>query len=311
MEINDEMLSRAAGCLAGEFCGDAYGAQYEFNTNGEEVSRLIDENHGGMNASKVWHTPAGQVTDDSEMAIALAESIISEHGYSAEAALKNYISWKDTKPHDIGGTVKDALDSCAKERNPFSESNGSLMRVAPLGIYCAASGADAVKLGAEDAAITHIKEVCLAANSAYTNTIAYAVRNGGTPEEICGVMLKSTDNKKILETIKAGMDKMPGMEMREHIGHVILALQIAVYQLTHAKDTREAIIEASRIGGDTDTNAAIAGALVGAVRGFDSLPAEWIKTVQECDTTKGRHPRELYQNKIRDIKALARDLLTA
>ena len=64
------------------------------------------------------------------------------------------------------------------------------------------------------------------------------------------------------------------------------------------------------MGGDTDTNCAIAGALAGAYFGYDSFPSDWIITINKCDTTKGKYPRERYQDAARDIPGLANKLLS-
>ena len=80
----------------------------------------------------LWNILAGQPTDDSEMALALARSILERGRFEGEAALEAYREWLRSSPFDVGGTVGAALRD---HPNPGSQANGSLMRAAPLGIH--------------------------------------------------------------------------------------------------------------------------------------------------------------------------------
>ena len=105
----ERKFDRAAGCLAGQFCGDAYGAQYEFMGKAKIASLMRDNGTDMMGASKVWHTEPGQITDDSEMAVSLARSMIDGGGYKASAATKYYLEWSNSEPFDIGATCLNGL----------------------------------------------------------------------------------------------------------------------------------------------------------------------------------------------------------
>ncbi len=78
-------------------------------------------------------------------------------------------------------------------------------------------------------------------------------------------------------------------------GWVIIALQNALWQLLHAANLEEGVVDTVMRGGDTDTNAAIAGALLGAVYGRDAIPEQWISKLLNCRPQAGqphvRHPR--------------------
>ncbi|MDO5115295.1 MAG: ADP-ribosylglycohydrolase family protein [Synergistaceae bacterium] len=310
--ISDAVLDRAAGCLAGQFCGDAFGAQYEFMSP-EQISEVMNGDCS-MRPSSVWGTAAGQITDDSEMAVVLAKSLIEGFGYSALLTVNGYIDWLNSRPFDIGGTVHKALSSRGLNKNVQSKANGALMRVSPIGVCYAHDYVTAGNVAIMDAELTHPNNVCRMANMALARGIAYAIKTGGAPEAICGHMMDChtagmCDEPDVLDAIKNGMVSPPDSTMLQHSGYVLLALQNAVYRLTHADSASSAIIDTVRMGGDTDTNAAIAGALVGAYRGFASFPTPWIKAVQECDTAAGLHPRREYQDWARDIVGLAKKLL--
>jgi ADP-ribosyl-[dinitrogen reductase] hydrolase len=84
-----------------------------------------------------WNLIAGQPTDDSEMALALAQSIVAEAGFNAKAVSAAYVSWRQSGPFDIGGTTASGIAALAVGRaaTSDSQSNGALIRVSPLGIY--------------------------------------------------------------------------------------------------------------------------------------------------------------------------------
>lgn len=306
------VLDKACGCLAGQFCGDAFGAQFEF-MSGPRVAEVTAADDA-MKASGVWNTAAGQITDDSELALALIRSLKSSPEYNEKAAMREYVVWYQSHPFDIGGTTSQALSSSGKRKNAESQANGAMMRVSPLAVRYYRDPTQAGAMAFADAGLTHPSIICRQANQAFARGIAFAIKNDTSPEDICAVMLgdgtPETDYEaSVKAAISDGMEKRPEGEMAQHTGFVLLALQNAVYQLTHANGVYEAIIDSVKQGGDTDTTAAIAGALVGARSGMSGIPQQWLDTVQGCDTTAGSHPRQQYQEMIRSISGLAESLL--
>ena len=304
-------FNRAAGALAGQFVGDAFGAQYEFSAPMGHVSDKII-------GSPAFGTAPGQITDDGELAIELILSMLSRSGkpkvYQTSDAEANYKRWYKSKPFDMGRTTSMALCENSPQPDKKSQANGALMRISPLGVYASAQEhwesywylSDA----RSDAAITHPNAACTACNQVFTRALVYAIRTGDKKDAFmeaksCALKigLASAVCDKIATADSAGTKDMDGVR-----GWVVFALINALHQMMTADSVKEAIINTVKLGGDTDTNAAIAGALAGAIHGFDSFPKDWIKTVQECDTTKGCQPRS-YQNAIRDIKGLTARLI--
>ena len=121
------LLARAQGCLFGQLAGDSLGALVEFAT-AEEVARRYPDGPRLLEDGGTWGILAGQPTDDSEMALALARSILANGGYDPEAALRAYREWQASQPFDMGNTVRAAL---AGRPDPDSQANGSLMRASP------------------------------------------------------------------------------------------------------------------------------------------------------------------------------------
>ena len=292
---NSGVLSRAQGCLLGQLIGDSLGSLVEFQSPGEILFNypegVLDMADGGT-----WDTLAGQPTDDSEMALLLARSLVSHGTFDKKAAEKAYVFWLESNPFDIGNTI---LSGLTGRRSPDSQANGAMMRISPLGIFGANYGLDQVAEWArQDAAITHIHRVCQEANALFAMAIAHAVRTGISADslyrEIAGWAEEMGIDDRLKEAITAAADSPPENFMRFQ-GWVLIAFRNALWQLLNAETVEEGIVDTIMRGGDTDTNAAICGALLGAVYGREAIPERWIETIQNCRPRAGtpgvRKPR--------------------
>jgi len=292
-----DRLSRAQGCLLGQLAGDALGSAVEFQSAAEiarqhpwGVTRLTD---GGT-----WNLIAGQPTDDSEMALALARSLVRERGFDAKAVGAAYVAWRHSGPFDIGHTTASGIAALAAGRaaQSDSQSNGALMRVSPLGTLAAGNPARAAHLAAEDAALTHPHPVCRAASAAYAAAIAQGIAGAG-PEEVWARAHAHAGAGPGAEAVRARLlaarhDEPP--EFQSEMGWVLTALQNAFFWLMQGKPLADALPATVARGGDTDPNAAICGALLGAVQGRDSVPLQWRNAVLTCRPVPQpgiRHPR--------------------
>jgi ADP-ribosylglycohydrolase len=277
-------LSRAQGCLLGQVAGDNLGALVEFQDPSAigrafpdgGPSRLVD---GGR-----WSILAGQPTDDSEMALAVARSILDAGRFDAGSALAAYRRWMDSGPFDAGRTVSGALRG-----RPVagSQANGALMRASPLGILAhAMAPPEAAALARADAALTHVDPACGDASAAFVIAVAHAVRAGDGAEAAWRAARSwaasgSGAEALVVDALEASRHEPPvchGPQM----GWVRIALQNAFFELLHAPSLEEGVVRTVRRGGDTDTNAAIAGALLGAVHGRAAVPAQWRSMVLSC-----------------------------
>jgi ADP-ribosyl-[dinitrogen reductase] hydrolase len=286
--VDAGMLSRAQGCLLGQMAGDALGSLVEFQTPRqirrkypEGVRRLID---GGT-----WNTIAGQPTDDTEMALMLARSLTKEGSYRREAALAAYKYWLNSDPFDMGGTIFNALTG---RHNHESQANGALMRISPLGIFGAKHSPDQVAEWAQqDAALTHPHPVCRQINALFAMAIGRSIRSGKSPKELYRDILKWAKDLKvdapIMNIIRNASDNPPE-DYVHHQGWVLIAFHNALYQLLHAEDLEAGVVDTVMRGGDTDTNAAICGALLGSVYGRNAIPRQWLQRVLTCRPLVGQ-----------------------
>ncbi len=284
---NSGVLSRAQGCLLGQLIGDSLGSLVEFQTP-ERIRRRYPEGVREMADGGTFNTIAGQPTDDSEMALLLARSIVSQGEFNKEEVRKAYVFWLNSGPFDCGFTIRSALSG---RPVPDSQANGAMMRVSPLGIFGANYTLNQVAEWArQDAAITHIHRVCQEANALFAMAIAYVVRTGCSARDLYGettAWAKEMEvNHSLKETIAAAADSPPD-DFTHKEGWVLIAFRNALWQLLHAESVEEGIVDTIMQGGDTDTNAAICGALLGAVYGREAIPERWIETIQNCRPRAG------------------------
>jgi ADP-ribosyl-[dinitrogen reductase] hydrolase len=270
-------VDRAVGCLLGQVIGDSLGSLVEFQ-GPEAIRRQYPAGVRELRDGGVWNTLAGQPTDDSELA--LARTLAESGGHDLEAVAAAYGSWRASAPFDIGSTTSRALTAAmraasdkagaaARAANPDSQANGSLMRVAPLGIW-AASPETAAAHAAADARLNHPHPVCMAACAAYAAAIAAGIQGGSreamlrAAEAAAG---QGDDGGAVLGALQAAVAGRRPADYVRQMGWVLIALQNAFYHLAHADTAEEALVETVGAGGDTDTNAAIAGALLGVALG--------------------------------------------
>ena len=324
--FDPKILDRARGCLLGQFIGDAFGSQVEFMTANMIKQKypfgLTKMANGGRHNSL-----AGQATDDSEMCLCLIDACLKSKTYNPIQTLQNYVHWLNTGPTDIGTTTLGALEEAReilikhdnrkdvmsfiknKPESP-SQANGALMRISPLAIFGSNYDTDTlVKWAIEDAHLTHVNKVCYDANAVYVIALQAAI-NTGDPQLAYNKSVKwAIDNKcskSILDTIIKAETDLPN-EYYKQMGWVLIALQNAFHYLCNPVSFEEVIIKTSQVGGDTDTNACIAGALIGAVQGASTFPTEWIYTVLNCKPDRSNpickkpRPKEFWANNLLDM----------
>jgi ADP-ribosylglycohydrolase len=277
-----DRLARAQGCLLGQLAGDSLGGLVEFCTPESIASRYP----GGVREladGGTWGTIAGQPTDDSEMALALGRSLVAESTYDREKVRAAYIDWYYSNPFDCGATVMGGLTG---EPNSLSQANGAMMRISPLGVFCATHSLEEVARWAqEDAAITHPNEVCVQANALFAMAIACAISSGIGALELYSKVKTWAEELPASEPLRriiAQAQDAPPLHYVSQQGWVLVAFQNALWQLLHASSLEEGVVDTVMRGGDTDTNAAITGALLGSVYGRDAVPAQWVEALLNC-----------------------------
>lgn len=306
------MLSRAQGCWFGQLAGDALGSLVEFRRP-DDIGRSYPAGVRELVDGGTFDTLPGQPTDDSEMALALARSLLEVGDFDAEHVLGRYVDWLESRPFDLGNTVgaatragsqarkqgrpmMAAVRSAASER---SQANGALMRLAPLGIFGAVLPVERLARHArEDARLTHPARACQDANVVFACSMAHAIAMGVSPEAVYAFacsLAEEMDADSVVRGALADAQVGPPDDFMHQMGWLRLALHNAFHQLLHASSLEEALVDTVGRGGDTDTNAAIAGALLGATHGRAAVPMRWQMAVLSAhalpDRADVRRPR--------------------
>ena len=272
------ILARAQGSLLGQLAGDALGGQVEFSS-----ARAIRERYPAgvraMDDGGYWNTIAGQPTDDSELALMLGRTLVRDGGLSPDRVRRSYWGWLESGPFDVGITTEVGLTELP---NVESQANGALMRVSPLGFFgWRLPPAAHAALARQDAEITHPTPVCRDASAAFCVALAHAIRTGeGAPAAHAAALTwarEAAADPDVIATLEAA--SIPPADFQRQSGWVRTALQNAFYQALAARSLEEGVVATVMAGGDTDTNAAIAGALLGAVYGRGAVPAAWRSAV--------------------------------
>jgi len=300
------MKARARGCLVGQLVGDALGSLVEFQT-AHQIARSYPDGVRELRDGGTWNTIAGQPTDDGEMALSLARSLVEQDAFELEHVAQQYASWLASEPFDRGNTISRALvaglaamragesvaDACRSAANVDSQANGALMRISPLAIFGAAN-ADLASWARADAELTHPHPVCLDANEVFVVAIAAALE-GAEPTEVYRVAAERAAATSVRGTLEAGRREPPEGSDGSKAGWVLIALQGAFFELLHAPSFEDALLATIARGGDTDTTAAITGALYGAAVGVDAIPQRYRDTLTACEPRSGdprvRRPR--------------------
>jgi ADP-ribosyl-[dinitrogen reductase] hydrolase len=184
---SEAALDRAVGCLLGQVAGDSLGSLVEFRTP-DDIARQYPDGVRDLADGGTWKTIAGQPTDDSELALDLARTLAGRKTWSSQAVAAAYGGWYASRPFDIGSTTAQSLSAAASARSKkaeaaqaaadrASQSNGALMRCAPIGIW-ARDAAEAAAAARADAALSHPHPVCQAASAAFVAAITTAVGGG-------------------------------------------------------------------------------------------------------------------------------------
>jgi ADP-ribosyl-[dinitrogen reductase] hydrolase len=303
-------LSRARGCLLGQVSGDALGGPVE-GLDAATIARAYPEDGPLLlSGGGVSDTIPGQPTDDSELALLLSRAVVRAQGYDEEEAARHYAWWHRTAPFAEGNTTRAALEPAmrvpegriaaairdAAERIQ-GQSNGALMRASPLGILAwRMPPGQAAEIAARDASLTHASPVCRAANAAFVVAVAAAVRTGDSRKAYGEALAWCRENgpPEVTEAIRKA-ETAPPEDFMSRPGQVLIALRNAFHHLLRSSPVEYGIVETVRRGGDADTNAAVCGALLGAVQGAGAVPVPWRLAILSCRPIDGlpgvRRPR--------------------
>ncbi|MBP2634801.1 MAG: ADP-ribosylation/Crystallin [Firmicutes bacterium] len=285
---------RYRGALLGLAIGDALGMPVEFKEPGSfpPVTTLIG---GGRHNLK-----PGYWTDDTAMALCLADSLLSCQGYDATDQIACYLRWYQDgylsstgQCFDIGNTVRTALESYSKTNQPYSGSthprsagNGSIMRLAPVVLAFALNPGLAINLAADSSRTTHgateaINSCC------YLAALLIGALQGQPKEALISPHYSplpagwQTPLTPKLAAIAAGSYQKKNPPEIRGTGYVVDSLEAALWAFYHSNNFAEGALLAVNLGEDADTTGAVYGQLAGAYYGVSDIPGDWLRVLQQ------------------------------
>ncbi len=272
----DRIKRRAIGAFVGLAVGDALGATVEFLTPSE--IRAAYREHRDMAGGGWLKLRRGQITDDTQMALALGRSIIANGKVDAMAAAEAFSQWMRRKPIDIGNTVRRGIAGYRRTGNPesppseFDAGNGACMRCLPVAL--ATLGADIAQVDAANRAqahVTHNNPTSDAGTLCVLRMVQTAMLGGDR-----AALAAIADELVALDPAYDYARK----RSENPSGYIVETLR-TVFQAMFATDSFEsALIECVNRGGDADTTGAIIGMIAGALYGPTAIPTRWMRHLE-------------------------------
>lgn len=286
---------KAIGALVGLAVGDAVGTTLEFKRPGTFTT--IDDMIGGG----PFGLESGQWTDDTSMAMCLAESILDLDALGPADQLRRYVSWfrdgywsANGRCFDIGGTTRGALARFERtgavtddDVDQESAANGSLMRLAPVPIRWHGDLAEAAERGGESSRTTHPASRPVDACRVYSAMIAALIQGSVIDDVLDDDFWQYGPLDPRVDAVARGTWRSKRPPAIRGTGYVVDALEAALWAVAGATDFRDAVLRAANLGDDADTTAAIAGQLAGARWGFSGIPADWRARITYAERIAG------------------------
>lgn len=271
----ESLKARAAGAYLGLAVGDALGATLEFMT-----PREIREQYGmhrDIRGGGWLRLRTGQVTDDTEMSLALGRSILESGEVGSEAAAEAFSAWMRTKPVDMGNTVRRGISRFRRTgeaqvpENEHDAGNGACMRCLPVAL---------AYLGADEMAVTEAnrRQSHVTHNNALADLGTLTVIRMVQSALLIG---KRGELKALADALAAEQKayRYDSKRIENPSGYIVDTLR-AVFQSLFSTDSFEAaLIDVVNRGGDSDTTGAILGMIAGAFYGADYIPSRWTSAI--------------------------------
>lgn len=275
--------ARVAGAVVGSAVGDALGAPFEFGPEGAFRERFPVPGRGGeMCGGGGWEP--GEATDDTQMAVLVAESLLERGGLDLADVFARFRRWAAAEPKDIGLQTEAVLtggmpwDQAAAVHFQVSQraaGNGALMRASTSAVYFARAGREGTMDAARRlAALTHGDRAAWEGTAVFHELLRIAL-DGGDPLAALPEVLTQVHPAHRARYATVLAPTWHPDEATEFNGAVWPCLGSAVWALRTTDGFEEALRAAVDLGGDTDTVAAVTGGLAGAYYGLDAVPARW------------------------------------
>jgi ADP-ribosyl-[dinitrogen reductase] hydrolase len=286
MTVIDSLRDRYRGVLLGLAAGDALGATVEFESRDSIRQRYGI--HRDIVGGGWLNLQAGEVTDDTQMALCIARSIAHLGRFDAADIANRFVEWYRSDPKDIGNTTRHALEQLAAGARwdeagwkthvalqPRDASNGSVMRAAPVALYARGDSQRLARHSAESSLITHANPRCVAGCVALNAAIAAMLDDPDS--DVLRHAFDATDQPDVRRALEGA--RRGTADTLDAGGSVLSTLQASFWALTEHRSLEDAIVAAVNLGQDADTTGAVTGALAGARWGMAAIPGRWREVI--------------------------------
>ncbi len=275
---------RAMGALLGLAVGDALGTTLEFRPR-DEGARLVDITGGGP-----FQLQPGSWTDDTAMALALAESLLASETLDCSDLTDRFVAWWQDGEYsctghcfDIGITTRNALerylrtgDPVAGSTDPRTAGNGSLMRLAPVALRFWNDRDRLDHAAAQQSRTTHAAEEAVDGCRVFADLLADAI-SGKARRDVLAP--RAFDGAPAIAKIVNGSWRGRARKDIRSSGYVVHTLEAAMWSVARTGNFRNAVLLAANLADDADTVAAVTGQLAGAIYGLSGIPTDWLERI--------------------------------
>jgi len=286
-----DFVDRARGCLHGLAIGDAVGTTAEFRPRGT-FKTVTDMVGGGP-----FDLKPGQWTDDTSMALCLAESLSECRDFNARDQIERYCRWwrqghlsSTGSCFDIGITTSAALLKFERTGEPYAGSiapgtagNGSIMRLAPIPIFWAHDLSLAAQWGRESSRTTHGAPECLDACQALAVLLNRLMSGVSKEDALARWQTESVESPRVQALIEGSFREKTENQVYSS-GYVIHTLEAALWSFYHTDSFEEAILRVVNLGDDADSTGAVCGQIAGAYYGLKGIPPHWLERLALRET---------------------------
>lgn len=281
------LVSRARGAFLGHAAGNALGVPTEFLATPEAITRAYPD---GLREIRRRDTAKSPWDDDVAMSVLLAEELLAPEP-DLERLTRRWVQWMEEDGRGIGGWTRTALLHLRMHGTPPAESggqagNGAVMRCLPVALRFFRQPANLIAASFHTAALTHPDPRCgwsavgvnvaaacfLSGRRDFVGDVIEALRNNDAPVEVTEAVRRVPVMRRSDLPITGGAQ-----------GYTVHCMQIALWTAYHEPELEPALIWLANAGGDTDTNAAVAGGLLGTRDGEESVPARWVAEVARVE----------------------------
>ena len=293
-------MNQIKAVMLGHAVGDALGVPVEFNNRESLKNNPVTS----MRGFGTYHVPSGTWSDDTSMSLC-ALDVLSKGTVNYQSIMKNFCSWyyhdKFTATNvlfDVGNACADAIETYFNLRHSatkcgsnseWSNGNGSLMRIHPFVLYAYYNNIDddtLVDMIASASSLTHAHQCSIDGCTIYAYVLKEILNNQSKQSVYNGLnKVKNqvkTKNKYYNRLLNQDIVSVDEREIKSS-GYVVDSLEAAIWCLLTTDNYHDCVLKAVNLGEDTDTVAAIAGGLAGALYGIESIPKDWLETLKKKD----------------------------